>query len=90
VSRSIQSGTNAPRRALDQTFDIQTIIGKVRLNSRRLAEAHPQAPIYEWLRRVLELNLVVHIGRINYRMYSRHFSVYPVSLDLTSFGRWQY
>jgi hypothetical protein len=41
----VPSRTSAPTPALDQTFDIQIILGKVRPFLRRLAEAHPQVLI---------------------------------------------
>ncbi|EUA02540.1 hypothetical protein I546_6053 [Mycobacterium kansasii 732] len=41
----VPSRTSASTPALDQTFDIQIILGKVGPFSRRLAEAHPQVPI---------------------------------------------
>jgi hypothetical protein len=42
VSKGVPSRTSAPTPALDQTYDTQIILGKVRPLSRRLAEAHPQ------------------------------------------------
>ncbi|MDO2388861.1 hypothetical protein QRB37_08300, partial [Mycobacterium avium subsp. hominissuis] len=45
VSMGVPSRTSAPTPALDQTFDIQIILGKVRPFLRRLAEAHPQVLI---------------------------------------------
>jgi len=41
----VPSRTSAPTPALDQTFDIQIILGKVRPFLRRLTEAHPQVLI---------------------------------------------
>ncbi|TXH23692.1 MAG: hypothetical protein E6R06_14285 [Mycobacterium sp.] len=45
MSMGVPSRTSAPTPALDQTFDIQIILGKVRPFLRRLAEAHPQVLI---------------------------------------------
>jgi hypothetical protein len=45
VSKGVPSRTSAPTPALDQTYDIQIIPGKVRPLSRHLTEAHPQVLI---------------------------------------------
>ncbi|MBZ4536932.1 hypothetical protein FVO80_19540 [Mycobacterium avium subsp. hominissuis] len=45
MSKGVPSRTSAPTPALDQTYDIQIILGKVRPLSRHLAKAHPQVLI---------------------------------------------
>ena len=54
----VPSRTSAPTPALDQTFDIQIILGKVRPFLRRLAEAHPQVLIIAPIAHALDVQTV--------------------------------
>lgn len=65
------SQISAPRRALDQTFGIHA--GAI------------SAQDYEWPRRLLELKVVLQLGKMSYKMYPWHFSVYSVSPTLIAY-----